>query len=588
MLGASGRMAHDAREGPPEDHAGDAGEAPSSWQRAGARRGLVATLALWGSVLSALAVLWNVAAVPAEDARADGDPEPKAAGHEEKQLQARLRQHRAPAPSSTRAPTPPPTLAPAPGPTLAPAPGRAPSTAAPPAPSPSTASTVSATAPPRPSTTLSRPSRATVEAAAFEASLMCADGGCDRPFVGVNLGGWLVLEEAMMPGEGAAEDEAGFIRRLGGPSDPRAAAALHRHWGGFVTEEDLDALRAFGVTHCRIPIGYWLLEEDPASEGFLSGGERYLFRALAWMKRRGMRAVLDLHALPGGQAANRSSTGRRAAQAGFFRDQRRFSQGKDSMRKLAHLVVDFDNNVLTSGVVVGVELVNEPDWSYWSTSPGIQDLFTEMIPEIRQILRAQQTAILLSFAGPTMRSEGVEWLSSKRLAHPKEFAGVFYDAHISHAHGDDDAAGREWSPEKDSCKTCCRDPHLLAPLVHAGLPIVVGEYSVNSGTPHRGDPDFWRAYLQNQLSLWASTPGVRGSFFWNHRAVLGDHAMRVRKLLGERASPPVSLLEIINSGRKSWRPTVDQGLCPTEDMSRCPRIEPGNVLWIDDCAWSSA
>ena len=45
---------------------------------------------------------------------------------------------------------------------------------------------------------------------------------------------------------------------------------------------------------------------------------------------------------------------------------------------------------------------------------------------------------------------------------------------------------------QDACKTCCRDPVLLAPLVARGLPMAVAEFSLNTGFP--GSPAFYRDY----------------------------------------------------------------------------------------------
>merc|ERR1719230_2122404 len=97
---------------------------------------------------------------------------------------------------------------------------------------------------------------------------------------------------------------------------------MHKHWNDWLTEADLDALRAFGVTHCRIPIGYWLLgDADKAAEdGFVDGGQRYLFRALAWLKARNMKAVLVLQGAPGGQAPESGAVGRAVFSPGMFED----------------------------------------------------------------------------------------------------------------------------------------------------------------------------------------------------------------------------------------------------------------------------
>merc|ERR1712113_971712 len=145
---------------------------------------------------------------------------------------------------------------------------------------------------------------------------------------------------------------------------------------------------------------------------------------------------------------------------------------------------------------------------------------------------------------------------------PASFTGVVYDAHGYHSYGDDNKPGLKWKPSVDSCKTCCRDPVLLAPLVQAKLPMVIGEYSLNTGLPGRSSS--FESYLNNQLSLWANTPGVIGSFFWNHR---------VSRAPGKYYHE-MSLLDLMSpQGPLQPLPRQKFKLCPKEDLSLCPTFE---------------
>ena len=84
-------------------------------------------------------------------------------------------------------------------------------------------------------------------------------------------------------------------------------------------DASLDALRAYGATHVRIPVGYWIMDapvggSDPyefgfQAEGFVTGGLNYLEAMLLRLKRRGLRAMIDLHALPGCASACQAYAG---------------------------------------------------------------------------------------------------------------------------------------------------------------------------------------------------------------------------------------------------------------------------------------
>ena len=113
---------------------------------------------------------------------------------------------------------------------------------------------------------------------------------------GVNLGNWLCLEKWMEPGlfsgfEG--EDELDLFEKL-----PReeAFARMRKHYETFITEEDFAFMADAGVNLVRIPVPYYIYgEEDrPASIDCLD-------RAFDWAEKYGMKILIDLHSVRGGQ-----------------------------------------------------------------------------------------------------------------------------------------------------------------------------------------------------------------------------------------------------------------------------------------------
>ena len=113
---------------------------------------------------------------------------------------------------------------------------------------------------------------------------------------GVNLGNWLSLEKWMEPElfsgfEG--EDELDLFTKL-----PRAEALarVRKHYETYITEEDFAFMAEAGVNLLRIPIPYYIFgEEDrPASIDCLD-------RAFDWAEKHGMKILVDLHSVRGGQ-----------------------------------------------------------------------------------------------------------------------------------------------------------------------------------------------------------------------------------------------------------------------------------------------
>ena len=88
---------------------------------------------------------------------------------------------------------------------------------------------------------------------------------------GLNLGGWL--------SQAPYEDE---------------------HRTRFVTEADFARIAAWGFDNVRIPFDYPLLVPDGRfDETSMEAGFAWLDRAIEWAGNHGLRAILDMHSLPG-------------------------------------------------------------------------------------------------------------------------------------------------------------------------------------------------------------------------------------------------------------------------------------------------
>src|ERR1700722_16807575 len=87
---------------------------------------------------------------------------------------------------------------------------------------------------------------------------------------GVNLGGWLVLEKWIKPSlfEGeTAKDEYTLCQSWG---REKAAARLKQHRETWITADDFAWMKVRGINSVRLPVGYWVAEENPP---FITGQE---------------------------------------------------------------------------------------------------------------------------------------------------------------------------------------------------------------------------------------------------------------------------------------------------------------------------
>lgn len=114
---------------------------------------------------------------------------------------------------------------------------------------------------------------------------------------GVNLGNWLVLEKWMSPelfDKLEAADETYFCMELG-PDKCRERLKVHRDT--YITSRDFCDMAAKGFELVRIPVPFFLFEDvGPYVHCY-----EYLDKAFDWAERYGMKILVDLHTVPGGQ-----------------------------------------------------------------------------------------------------------------------------------------------------------------------------------------------------------------------------------------------------------------------------------------------
>ena len=174
---------------------------------------------------------------------------------------------------------------------------------------------------------------------------------------GVNLGGWLVVENFLTPYfysltecdlrgdfryfpdqvdappldspdykpfDAAALEECPFVPfwgqkdGTGFPNDEWSIVQTFRdanggdgsiaeryfdiHYDNHVKREDVAALRGIGVTHLRVPLGHWILGDIEGDEPYIPGRAwEYLARLVGWAREEGLQVWPDLHGAPGSQ-----------------------------------------------------------------------------------------------------------------------------------------------------------------------------------------------------------------------------------------------------------------------------------------------
>lgn len=162
---------------------------------------------------------------------------------------------------------------------------------------------------------------------------------------GVNVGGWLLIEEWMFSNgifDKVAQDvdvpqgvilppalPNGFGEKWYSEGDlinklykkfgaERTVDILEQHRATYVTSADYQQMATFGITKVRVPLGWWAFVNESISEPtlitdpahpdrmFVTITHDFLRNTLRDIKNAGLTALLDIHAFPGGSAGETS------------------------------------------------------------------------------------------------------------------------------------------------------------------------------------------------------------------------------------------------------------------------------------------
>ncbi|WAQ85468.1 hypothetical protein PtA15_6A96 [Puccinia triticina] len=203
--------------------------------------------------------------------------------------------------------------------------------------------------------------------------------------IGVNLGGWLVIEPFITPGlfdpyvqeQNPPSDEWELSVRLGSS----LAKTVEAHYDSFIVEEDFAQIASAGLNWVRIPVGWWMIE-TLGSEPFLAGVSwKYFFRAIVWARKYGLRINLDLHAVPGSQ--NGWNHSGRLGTVGFLSGAMGIANAQRTLNYIRTLT-QFISQPEFKNVVPMFSILNEPDVSLGSNKVLVS-WYYESYKSIRQI-----------------------------------------------------------------------------------------------------------------------------------------------------------------------------------------------------------
>ena len=311
----------------------------------------------------------------------------------------------------------------------------------------------------------------------------------NNKLVGVNLGGWLVLERWMTPSifkDNKATDEYTLCQKLGA----NKKEILRKHRNTFITEKDFKWIAENGLNSIRLPIGHWIFG---GFEPFESSAN-YVDKALKWASKYNLQVILDLHTAPGSQNGLDHS-GRQGA-VEWYQDPVYINQTVDVINKIAQ-------NYGKHPSVWGIELLNEP--SREIPLSMLQEYYKRAYAEVRKSAKSKVKIIMHDAYRPL-----VEW---QDFIKSKDFTNVLLDTHMYQTFGDKD---KKLNFEEHVAKTF-KWKHMLEAF--GSNMVLIGEWSgaldntYNKMSKADGD-DAKRLYIQAQKHAFNDTAGY---MYWNFK-----------------------------------------------------------------------
>ena len=198
---------------------------------------------------------------------------------------------------------------------------------------------------------------------------------------GVNFGGWLMYEDWILkssaqnfPLGGDWQNEQNIANYIDKKYD---AGAGKRFFNGirdnFITEKDFEELKSLGGNVVRVPIAYWLFDDET--------GFSYLDKALSWGEQNQVYVIIDMHAAPGCQ-----SPAPFCIKNGQSTD---FWSNPDSQEKTIDLWKKIASRYKNRTIIAGYDILNEPGIS---KNPNVappddmlEEFYKRLISAIREI-----------------------------------------------------------------------------------------------------------------------------------------------------------------------------------------------------------
>lgn len=323
----------------------------------------------------------------------------------------------------------------------------------------------------------------------------------DERIHGVNLSGWFILEPWVTPSlfaaTGASNDEE-LQSVLGSVAYNER---IREHYETFILENDFKRMSAMGLNAVRLPVPWYAFGAQSENESYISCID-YIDRAMEWADKYGMRVLLDLATVPGGQGDSNSS----ATTPDSMADWHASSNGRDTALEVIGRLAE---RYGTHDALLGIELLDSPLMSVrknmFTTTEGIpshylRNFYRDAYDIVRWHMPERKMIVFSASGYPSA------W---KRFMASDHFQNVVMDVHLYHYR---DEKAQDITAPQGLKNALNRNKAIIREGRRAGFPVLVGEWSgaavfAGSSMTPEGRRAFERVFVSSQLATFDAAVG---------------------------------------------------------------------------------
>lgn len=318
---------------------------------------------------------------------------------------------------------------------------------------------------------------------------------------GVNLSGWFIPEPWVTPSLFAATGASNESELQAALGTAVYNERIRQHCETFISEDDFRRMSAVGFNAVRLPVPWHAYGSQEQEASYIPVID-YIDRAVEWAEKYGMRVLITLATVPGGQGDSNDSPTTPETTADWHSSVNGRHVALDVLERLAARYGHKEG-------LLGIELLDSPVMSVrkniFTVTDGIPSHYLRNFYrdayELVRLHMGQDKLVVFSASGYPG-----EW---KHFMRGSKYKNVCMDLHLYHYR---DEFAQDITSPRGLSSAIARNKRMLREALSCGFPVIVGEWSgaaifASSSVTPEGRRAYERVFIANQLASFAPACG---------------------------------------------------------------------------------